>query len=254
MAIVGHGVFADGFPSFEAFSVGQPQDVKPAGLRLDRRSRARSSLLTKAMADTYAQVLESSALDASEVASVFGSSLGECETMIGLLDQVWQNPDDLSPMGFAMSVHNAASGVVSIAGKNRAFTTSIASDFDTVAMALAEACGLLKTNAKAVIVTCGDEPTPADLVSPDDRWSLLTAAIALVREQDAPASAPRISDPFFGEPTVTGVDAEGGILRNPAIGLLDLIAAADAGQSGLVGLDRGRGRGYSVTLASGTAK
>ena len=42
-------------------------------------------------------------------------------------------------MLFAVSVHNAASGLVSISTKNRAFTTSVAADYDTPAMALMEA-------------------------------------------------------------------------------------------------------------------
>ena len=93
----------------------EPQ--QPNGARLDRRARGRSSVLTKALAEAYFEAADAAGADLVEVSAVFGSALGEVGTMLGLLNQIWRDREEPSPMAFALSVHNAASGVVSIASK-----------------------------------------------------------------------------------------------------------------------------------------
>jgi hypothetical protein len=256
VAVAGVGVFVPGYPNaaawfsrsshvLSALSVTQPPP--PTAALLDKHSRRRASLLTKALADAYGEALNQAQLDATEVASVFGMALGEANTMISLLDQMWRQDGSLSPMRFAASVHNAASGVVSIGSKNDRFTTSIGADFDTPAMALFEAIAIADAG-EAVIVACGDEAAPADLVSDDQGWDFLTCAIALLPSERAAISCPRLSTPRRGKPTLTAAEVPRGLAQNPQIGLLDLIGVLHAGQRGSVRLDRGRGRGYCIDV------
>ncbi|HEX4354684.1 MAG TPA: beta-ketoacyl synthase chain length factor, partial [Polyangiales bacterium] len=250
VAVVGVGVFVPGYPNAAAWlsrAQGIAQPLPPTAALLDKHSRRRASVLTKALADAYGEALQQAGLDGARVASVFGMALGEANTMIGLLDQMWRQDGSLSPMRFAASVHNAASGVVSIGTKNDRFTTSLGADFDTPAMALFEAMAIAHAG-EAVVIACGDEAAPADLVTDDQGWNFLTCAIALVPSELAAISCPRLSMPQRGEPTLTAANVPRGLAQNPQIGLLDLIGALHDGRRGSIRLDRGRGRGYCVEI------
>ena len=132
-------------------------EPKAPGELLDRRSKRRASPITLALAEVFGQAANQAQVDLATVSAVFGSALGQAHTMISLLDQMWREGTGLSPMMFATSVHNAAAGVVSIASKNRGFTTSLAADYDTPAMSLIEAAKLVATRNAPVVVACGDE-------------------------------------------------------------------------------------------------
>lgn len=250
-AVIGWGLCLDGFPSAKAWAAGErTEGNKPAGTLIERRSRRRCSLFTRALADAYGEALAASGLDAATVATVFGSALGEVGTMIKLLDTMWRGSEPMSPMGFAMSVHNAASGVVSISGGNRGFTTSIGADFDTPAMALHEAFGLLGAGVDGVMVTCGDEGVLVDLVLPGTEWSFISGALALAPVEVAPR-APRITRPTLPEARPADAhlaDMASGATRNPCAGILDLIDAVMRGHAGPVVLDRGQGAGWACAV------
>lgn len=251
VVVAGVGLFMADYPNAADWHAerrsGEPR--QPTGARLDRRARGRSSILTKALAEAYFEAADAAGADLVEVSAVFGSALGEVGTMLGLLNQIWRDREEPSPMAFALSVHNAASGVVSIASKNRGFTTSLGADHDTPAMALMEAMGLIADRGQPVVVACGDEPTPVALVSEDEAWELATFAIALapVRGNDAGSRA-RLRGPVRAAPTLAAVEVPPGIARNPQVGLLDLICAVQKGSSGFVGLDRGRGGGWCMEV------
>jgi hypothetical protein len=247
-AVVGAGVSLPGFSSLDAWRVGEADpEAKPIGEIIERRSRRRSSLFTRALADSYAQALSQSELDPAEVSAVFGSALGEVATMVGLLEQMWREAGPLSPMAFAMSVHNAAAGVVSISTKNRGYTTSSGADFDTPAMAIMEAAGLLADGSPTIVVV-GDGSVPEKLVRGDAGWCMLSAALALVPSEGAPDDAPRLVLPTMAEADLAPADLDGPASRNPCAGMLDLIDALERGKSGIIRLDRGRGRGWSAEL------
>jgi hypothetical protein len=253
VAVSGFGMFAVGYPDAKAWVTGSPDPERtaPSGDLIEPRSRRRASVLTRALADAYREAITGAALDPSTVPSVFGSALGEAGTMIGLLDQMWRESGALSPMRFATSVHNAAAGVVSITAKNRGFTTSLGADYDTPAMAITEAVGLVATRGEPVVVVCGDEAAPANLVPDGHGWALLAVAVALVPVKDAAAGAMRVRGPFRGEPpTLRGAEVDAPLGRNPQIGLLDLVDAVARRHEGVLRLDRGEGGGFCVELAA----
>ena len=257
VAVLGCGAFVPGFDGLSGWASGKPstEHDTPKAEIVPLRQRRRSSLLSKALADAYADALAESELDPSSVASVFGSAIGEASTMVGLLDQMWSDAAMLSPMRFATSVHNAASGMVSIATENRGITTAMGADHDTPAMALLEGFGLALAKGESVVVCCGDEAPPEDLVPEGVGWTLMTAAIVLCPASRAPASSPRLSEIAItpanlqlpkADPPPPMLDS---IRRNPNIGLLDLVVAIQRGIDGVLSLDQGAGRGYSIRLA-----
>ncbi len=251
LAVAGLGLYAPGYPTLEAWLADKRDAALPAptGELIDARTRRRASPFTRALADAYGQALSTAELDASTVGAVFGSALGEVGTMIALLDQMWRGDGALSPMRFATSVHNAASGVVSITTKNRGFTTSIGADFDTPAMALVEAFAYCVTHDQPVIVVCGDEAAPGNLVSGlEGGWEMLTCAVALVPESRATAAMPRLRGPVASAPSLPGAEAPSVLANNPVAGLFDLVDALGKGRRGVVRLDRGRGRGVCFEI------
>lgn len=250
--VTGVGVWLQGVENTAAWLAGTRTEEaqKAQGNGLDKRNRRRASPHARALADVYSEALAQAEADAEVVATVFGSSLGEAGTMIKLLDQIHREKVSPSPMAFAMSVHNAASGLVSIAGKNRGFTTSIAADYDTPAMAIAEAVGVAAISGVPVVVACSDESSPDDLVPVEERFYALAAAITLVPVgSEGDRGLVRLRGPFLGEPTIAGADADPAHVRNPQMGMLDLADAIARGRRGILRLDRGRGRGWCVALA-----
>ncbi|HEB88198.1 MAG TPA: hypothetical protein ENI85_01380 [Deltaproteobacteria bacterium] len=270
VAVLGSGAFIPGYAGLAGWIAGErsAEHEAPRAEIVPLRQRRRASRLSKALADAFAEALADSSLEPSAVASVFGAAIGEATTMVGLLDQMWGDAAMLSPMRFATSVHNAASGLISIATDNRGFTTAIGADFDTPAMALLEGIGLVLARNESVIVCCGDEPPPQDLVPEGAGWGLLSAAIVLGPVAQAPAGAPRLSDLAIPSdpPNGQAVDPRASrsmsgmseadpetalaLARNPNIGLLDLVVAIRDGWQGLLRLDRGAGRGFSIRIGA----
>lgn len=231
----------------------QPEVADPTGQSIEPRARRRASRLSRALADVCAQAINQAELDASSVATVFGSTLGEAHTMIALLGQMWRK-EEMSPMGFATSVHSAASGVVSISAGNRAFTTSLSADYDTASSALLEAWGVATTMNLPTIVVCGDDHSPEDFVPESEAFDLVAVAVALCPD-GVTSKAPvlgRLSLPFARPPELPLLDpirTSPQVGRNPQTGLLDVVAHLIAGNKGAVRLDRGLGNGC-VTVIS----
>ena len=249
VTVVGAGLFLPHFPNLQAWLAqhSSAEAAAPAGSMIDARARRRTSAFTRALAETYAEALAESGQEADRVAAVFGSALGEATTMIGLLDAMFTGKD-LSPMRFAMSVHNAASGVVSTTSKNRGFTTSLGADFDTPAMALLEGIAVVSASGQTTLVVCGDEAAPKDLVDPGGQgWQLVAAALALA-PADPAKPGPRLRAPMVDQPSLRPIELAGSTARNPAVGMLELVDAVRRGRSGKLRLDRGRGRGYCVEI------
>lgn len=248
VAITGIGLWLPGFADVAAW-LGRARDASlpaPQGLAYDRVNRRRASGLGRALGDAVAQALQMAAVEPSRVAVVVGSSIGEAATMIGLLEQMFRTREPVSPAAFTVSVHNAASGLLSIAQRNTGFTTSLAADDDTPAAALLEGAGLIAAGHDAVVVACADEASPEGLLTSAPAWHMLAAAVVL-RPPDAQALA-RLWLPVDGPPTLPGADVPDELARNPQVGLLDVVDAALRRRAGVLRLDRGGGRGVLAAI------
>ncbi len=250
LLVTGVGVWTPGFPSAPAWIAGEadPEVVRASGRILDRMNRRRASALGRALVDAAAEAMEAGGVDPATVPTVVGSALGEVETMIGLLDQMWRRHEPASPAAFTMSVHNAASGLLSISTKNRGFTTSIAADDDTPAAALFEAIGLAHASGGPVVVTCGDGEVPGAFVAEAERFGLLAVALALAPDDGRTNGCARIVGPSRGGTPHVPTDLPRALATHPQVGLLDLADAVLRGREGRVRLDRGRGAGWCVDV------
>lgn len=250
VSILGVGMWQPTFPNVQSWRDNTPDPAadKPTGSALDRVNRRRAGQLGRALADTAAEALAMSHLDGGNVATVIGSAIGEASTMIGLLDQMWRHQLPMSPADFTVSVHNAASGLISITNKNRGMTTSLAADEDTPAAALMEAIGIVCTSHRPVLLACGDEPAPENLAGQAPPWTMLASAMVIGPSGSA-ASLGELVIARGPTPTLRPEGFANLAVANPQIGLAWLVDSTIRGRSGIVPLDRGSGRGYVADLS-----
>jgi len=254
VAVAGVGLWASGYPGLGVWRRRAPQAdaVRPAATSLKPMDRRRASLLGRAVADASAEALAVAGVDPGQVHFVVGSSIAEAATLIGMLEQTWRRHEPISPAAFTMSVHNAASGLLSISHGNRGFVTSLAADEDTPAAALLEGIGLVLTSDRPVLVVCGDEASPVHLVPADEAWELLAAGVVL-RPVDHPG--PVLARLRLERPGRPGLPAPGfpeALARNPQSALADLVDAVDRHAWGLLALGRDDGQGYGARIESGS--
>ena len=89
---------------------------------------------------------------------VFSSAHGEVNKSLEMLKSM-QSGEEVSPTAFSLSVHNAISGLFSIAYANHQEITVIAPGQDGIASAFIEALGLLQEhNTNEVLMVLYDEP------------------------------------------------------------------------------------------------
>jgi len=232
--------------------------------------RRRISPLTAAMMDALAEA--SAEADLAGCAAVFASAHGETSVLGALLEQLTAAPPALSPIAFASSVHNTASGLLSIATHNRGLSTSLAAGHDTVAAGFIEALGILHDGATDVLVVAGDLAEPDRLVCPDERASLMAVVFHLralhaltdteVDDVSTQPDSPRlmghdgpqplalltwpVRDLTISPPTL-GIKED--LARSPCVGALNLADAVTRRSCGPVRLDGGAGDAWCTTLS-----
>ncbi|RCU52779.1 3-oxoacyl-ACP synthase [Corallincola holothuriorum] len=137
-------------PTMEEPKVPQAKCIPPM-------QRRRCSRLTKMALQVANEACEELSVDFS----LFCSRHGELHRTVKLLeDVVTQN--ELSPMAFAQSVHNTASGLHGIINQTYIPSTSIAATRDMVEQAWIEAYAFLRLNRdKKVLMIVFDETVPS---------------------------------------------------------------------------------------------
>ncbi len=251
VAVTGVGLWMPRYAGAGAWAERAPatdeEPAKPKGEAFDRINRRRASQMGRAIGDATAEALAQASVEPHTTPVIVGSSIGEASAMIGLLDQMWRADEPMSPAVFTVSVHNAASGLLSISMKNKGYTTSIAADYDTPAAALLEGIGLLATGHDAVCCVCADEDSPRSLLEHAPHWDMLAGAVVL-RNEGAPGALATLHVDIGGEGDLAPADAPENFAHNPQVGILDLIDAVQRGARGALRLDRGKGRGYLAHL------
>lgn len=229
MRVTGVGLWAPGFADAAAWRAGvaDPSVARPGAPLIPARQRRRASLLTRALATALGEAAAQAGVDLATTATIFGSAYGEGATLGQLLSQRHEGDGALSPLRFAGSVHNTASGMVSIATGARGFTTSLAAGDDTLVACLDEAAGLLAAGHDAVAVVVGDEAPPAALIPAEQRCAPLAVALVLRRAEApaGPAAQAATEAPTITWRPATGADALAGA-RAAAEGLRARAAAA----------------------------
>jgi hypothetical protein len=162
--VTGIGVWTPTFPDWAAWQAGRPAprvDLPPCAALPARLLRG-TSVVTRVALEVAAQAIADADVPADTTPTVFGSDLGEIQTAVSLVQSVTA-AEPVSPLRFKNSVHNAASGNLSIALGNRAFSTALSAGADTPAMCLLEAWAWLDAEGGDIAVVLAEEAVPAPL-------------------------------------------------------------------------------------------
>ena len=92
--------------------------------------------------------------------SIFCSIYGETQRTYDIVKTIAEE-EDVSPMAFSLSVHNAISGQFGIFFNNTETTTALSPADNSYLSAFAEAQGLLMEGAESVLIVCYEENIPA---------------------------------------------------------------------------------------------
>lgn len=163
--LTGVGLWSPGYADVHAWRAGapDPEVVKPPCKLVGGRLKRGSSRFANMLGEAVAQAAQAGGVDPGTVPIVYGSSLGEIETMVTLLRMLFEEEGKLSPNRFKNSVHNAASGLVSIGTSNTRFTTAIGGGDATFELSLLEAWTCLIDEPGAVLLSVADDVPPPPL-------------------------------------------------------------------------------------------
>lgn len=165
--VKGVGLWSPGYADAAAWREGRADDAvqKPRCALVDARLKRGSSRFANMLGEVVEQAAAGAGLDVRATPTFYGSSLGEIETMVMLLRMLYEEEGKLSPNRFKNSVHNAASGLMSIATGNTAFSTAIAGGDRSFEVTLLEAWAYVASEGGGAIVAVGDDSPPAPLDS-----------------------------------------------------------------------------------------
>ncbi len=234
--LTGLGFWSPGFADVTAWREGRPDAAvdKPRCRLVDPRLKRGSSRFSNMLGEVVEQAATAAGLDVRTVPTIYGSSLGEIETMCILLKMLWEEEGKLSPNRFKNSVHNAASGLVSIGTVNTSFSTAIAGGDRTFETSLLEAWAYLLDAGGSAIVAIADDKPPEPLDSLGDYGPL---AVGFALSADPVEGALRLSDLRRASgPIAAHARVPEELAPNCAAACLELLDAALARRAGTVSL------------------
>jgi hypothetical protein len=181
--VTGVGLWTPGFASPERWASGVPDpgETEPACAVVPARQRRGTSLVTRIGLDVMGQAATRGGADLSTACLVYGSAFGEFRTAIDQLHMMEEPEGRLSPARFKNSVHNTATGILSIAFENREPGTAISGGRSTFAMCVLEALLLLDRGGGTVVVGVADDSLEEPLCQ-GPAFAPLGVAICLVAE------------------------------------------------------------------------
>lgn len=173
---------------------GHTDSLSSEGLNLDfvpASQRRRCSVFSKVtLAVAHAAVR--GIAEGAPFPTVFASAHGESDITAALLRELAEALP-LSPMGFSLSVHNAASGLYSIATGNRGPATALAAGDRTFLMGLCDALLTLhQESVERVLYVCSDERV-AEIFLPEGSEQPSPYALALMLGRADENSGTRLS-------------------------------------------------------------
>jgi hypothetical protein len=187
--VSGLAAWAPGYATIGAIAkrAHDPSVEDAAAEILSARARRGTSRVTRMLVHCATACARDAGVDPKTVPMVYGSALGETATMVSLLQQIYRDPGPVSPMLFKNSVHNAASGLASIALGNRAFSTAVAASERTTEASILEALTWIADEGGSIVVALADDRLPEPLGA---RFPVDPLAVAIcLRRADEPGRA-----------------------------------------------------------------
>lgn len=254
--LTGIGLWTPGYRDLDAFLAG----TADAGVTdctnpwVPSRLGRGTSRLTRILGEVAAQACARGGADPTSCATIYGSALGEFDTMVTLLDSIFRGDGQLSPMRFKNSVHNAASGLGSIGQGNRGFSTALAAGRRTFEASMIEAIALASAQGGDVVVSVADDslPAPFDALASRDG---LGVGICLRTERPASGALAVVSNLRVGDTgaawpsTLRERAIPEPLRRNPTVSALALVEAVLAGTPTTVALAHDAPRPFVVDVA-----
>ena len=141
--ITGAGIWSQGFGNWAEFqSVLAGNDVESGGALkpelIPARERRRAPAAVKMAVEVMDQACRMADIDPTDVATVFGSGMGDMQITDYICRTLADAPRMVSPTKFHNSVHNASTGYWSIATGSHFAANAISAYADTVAASLLE--------------------------------------------------------------------------------------------------------------------
>jgi hypothetical protein len=264
--VIGLGLWAPGAAGIATWAgggrgdpVAAAADTPPCGV-LPPRERRALSLTTRMGVEVIGQAVTAAGVDRSRVKIVFASAYGELQTAFDQMEMMESADGRLSPARFKNSVHNTATGLLSIAFHNPGFSTALAAGGASFASGLLEVLVLLdQEGGEAVVAVADDVPDALFRRSDAPGFAPLGLAICLAADPVAAGPAPALGCLGALSRSCGAVPAAGpeavppAFAGNPAAAGLPLLAALLSGASGWVPVELGVADplGVSVEAAAG---
>jgi hypothetical protein len=174
----GVGLWTPAYESFERWcAAGMPDELsgapEPAGAALPTaallhpRLRRRTSVFTRATVTALEAAAARGGAALDDVRLVLVSSFGEIETTVELLAQLAEPQGPVSPTKFHNSVHNTATGYMSIASGNHRESTALAGGPHNLEIALLELLAGLSIDGGDAVLLVAEELLPSPFARPD---------------------------------------------------------------------------------------
>jgi hypothetical protein len=223
-------------------------DENPPCKVVDSRLGRGTSHITRMAIECVERAAAQARFDMAQIGTVFGSALGELEIAIEQLEMMLSEEGIVSPARFKNSVHNTAAGVLSIASRNKSFTTALAAGDHTFSAALLESMLVLDDGlvAQAVAVVADEAPPePIRSARADCSFDALGVAFALDRSEEGALAKITLALNADGE----ALSIPDSFHHNPCAPALGLLRAVEARRSGTYVLSAPPlAQGWSVRL------
>lgn len=173
---------------------------------MQRRRLSYNSKLAMQCALAALPVNEETGITA-QLPSVFASPQGELHKTLSLLDSL-RLKEPVSPMGFSLSVHNTAAGLYSIHAGNKAQSSSVAAQEDTLLSGLLEAYLLSSKEKLPVLFVFSEEALPEQWL-PFAQYDVFPHAFACLLSAPSAKSYEGASNAF--SVSIKQCDSNGGV-------------------------------------------
>jgi hypothetical protein len=254
--IVGAGIWSQKFGNWEEFqAVLAGSEVEAGGALkpelIPARERRRAPAAVKMAVEVMDQACRMAGIDPTDVATVFGSGMGDMQITDYICRTLADAPRMVSPTKFHNSVHNASTGYWSIATGSHFAANAISAYSDTVAASLLEGAVQAIEEELPVLVALEELAAPQPFRSVIETDEPLAAALLLTPK--GYCAAPLAGLELAVRPEEAGNTASlaiGGTEfdNNFTAQLLPLLAALAHGEASTHALPLSRGSALDLSL------
>ena len=254
--IAGAGVWSQAFGNWDEFQDALAgREVETGGALkpelIPARERRRAPAAVKMAVEVMDQACRMADIDPTDVATVFGSGMGDMQITDYICRTLAEAPRMVSPTKFHNSVHNASTGYWSIATGSHFAANAISAYADTVAASLLEGAVQAIEEDLPVIVALEELAAPQPFKSVIEVDEPLAAALLLTPRGASAAPLAGLKLAVRGQAaaddatvTVAGTTFD----NNFTAPLLPLLAALAHGEASTHALPLSRGSTLDLTL------